>query len=144
MLVESVPNSVRKIKLAAGREIQDHILARIRQVGVFPTTQLRGRKGHLIDSAGVIVDPGVARREQFPDEPVIIHAHLLRDAVVLWPEGLFVGPSLMTPAEDGSYSTNVPDVDQLQPAPFEVYLEYGERALMLFDMAAQAQVPRFT
>lgn len=135
MTGELAPRSIREIKLAAAKEIQNHILARIGEVEIFPTTQLRGEKGYLIGHIGVIVDHGVPKGDQ-SSNPVV------RDAVVLLPKGLFVGPPVKTPVEGDKYSLTVPALDQLQPAPLEVYLEYGERALTALDVNIQTQVPR--
>lgn len=133
MIGELVPQSIREIELAAAREIQKYVLARIGKVEIFPTARLRGENGHLTDHAGVIVDHGVPE-EETPD-------YVVRDAVVLLPGGLFVGKPIQTPTEDGRYSLTVPDINQLEPASPEIYLIYGERALTTLDVIIQAQVP---
>lgn len=133
MLREFSPPRIPEIMQAASAAIKAHVLKRIEGVANFPTTQLGGEDGHLVDVKGVVVDYGVP----VPNEGRV---HLAkRDAVVLLPGGLFVGRPVETQAEDGSYSTSVPNVRRLRPASLATYLKYGERALTLLDQTVRAQ-----
>lgn len=136
MLKESFTTSISETMRKASIAIKAHVLERAGTLVNFPTTQLGGEDGHLVRCKGIVVYFGVP----VPNEGRVQLAE--QDAVVLLPEGLFVGKPVETQAKGGSYSTSVPNVGHLRPASLATYLEYGGRALTLLDQTAQAQFHR--
>lgn len=136
MQKDIVMGSIPEITEAAGMEMKRLVLEKAGKTERFPKVELRGGAGCLEDCAGVVVDYGV---------PVSKEGRVRlaeRDAVVLLPEGLFVGRPVETLRKDNSYSTAVPAVDQLRQAPIETYLQYGARALKMLEDNIRAQFAR--
>lgn len=135
--------NIESLKNACGRDIRAHIHKSIFELSVtnnrigeglyeltplFPEIELRGPQGRLIKAAGVLVYSGVPAEEQKD-------ANKGRDAVILTPGGLYVGTPQKTWSEDGKYALTVPEASQLKTADEKIYLEYGEKAIILYHEA---------
>ena len=126
---EVLQSGIDEIELVAARQVRSLVLEEIGKAGTFPTAQLSNEEGYLTCCKAVIVNYGVPVPNEGRVDPV------LRDAVVLLPEGLFVGKPVETIAGNGNYSTFVPVLDRLRPAPLEAYWDYGKRALELLNQS---------